>query len=83
MVALSLTLGTLFGWHIYLIIHNMTTIEVRYISFQQENFQTGLWILSLVLLSPMTFQMSQRPPLKLKLRKVVTLVLLFVLHPKK
>lgn len=27
MVALSLTLGTLFGWHIYLIIHNMTTIE--------------------------------------------------------
>ncbi|KAM6600746.1 hypothetical protein CsatA_020355 [Cannabis sativa] len=28
MSALSLTLGTLFGWHIYLIIHNMTTIEV-------------------------------------------------------
>ncbi|XP_015877260.3 probable protein S-acyltransferase 15 isoform X2 [Ziziphus jujuba] len=27
MVALSLTLGTLLGWHIYLIIHNMTTIE--------------------------------------------------------
>ncbi|XP_060964190.1 probable protein S-acyltransferase 15 isoform X2 [Cannabis sativa] len=27
MSALSLTLGTLFGWHIYLIIHNMTTIE--------------------------------------------------------
>ncbi|XP_062092037.1 probable protein S-acyltransferase 15 isoform X2 [Humulus lupulus] len=27
MAALSLTLGTLFGWHIYLIIHNMTTIE--------------------------------------------------------
>ncbi|PON40291.1 Zinc finger, DHHC-type, palmitoyltransferase [Parasponia andersonii] len=27
MAALSLTLGTLLGWHIYLIIHNMTTIE--------------------------------------------------------
>ncbi|GMN21807.1 hypothetical protein TIFTF001_050162, partial [Ficus carica] len=27
MVVLSLTLGTLFAWHIYLIIHNMTTIE--------------------------------------------------------
>lgn len=27
MLALSLTLGTLLGWHIYLIIHNMTTIE--------------------------------------------------------
>ncbi|CAL5407365.1 unnamed protein product [Camellia sinensis] len=26
-VGLSLTLGTLLGWHIYLIIHNMTTIE--------------------------------------------------------
>ncbi|XP_024031714.1 probable protein S-acyltransferase 15 [Morus notabilis] len=27
MVSLSLTLGTLLGWHIYLINHNMTTIE--------------------------------------------------------
>ncbi|KAJ4720744.1 S-acyltransferase [Melia azedarach] len=27
MVLLSLTLGTLLGWHVYLIIHNMTTIE--------------------------------------------------------
>ncbi|KAL5569379.1 hypothetical protein UlMin_025954 [Ulmus minor] len=27
MVSLSLILGTLLGWHIYLIIHNMTTIE--------------------------------------------------------
>ncbi|KAL9419097.1 hypothetical protein AB3S75_034471 [Citrus x aurantiifolia] len=27
MLALSLILGTLLGWHIYLIIHNMTTIE--------------------------------------------------------
>ncbi|XP_028113821.1 probable protein S-acyltransferase 15 isoform X2 [Camellia sinensis] len=26
-VGLSLTLGTLLGWHIYLILHNMTTIE--------------------------------------------------------
>ncbi|XP_039038842.1 probable protein S-acyltransferase 15 [Hibiscus syriacus] len=25
--ALSVTLGTLLGWHIYLITHNMTTIE--------------------------------------------------------
>ncbi|PPR92106.1 hypothetical protein GOBAR_AA28566 [Gossypium barbadense] len=28
MLALSVTLGTLLGWHIYLITHNMTTIEV-------------------------------------------------------
>lgn len=27
MVALSLTLGTFLGWHIYLLTHNMTTIE--------------------------------------------------------
>ncbi|KAG4127369.1 hypothetical protein ERO13_D10G212000v2 [Gossypium hirsutum] len=27
MLALSVTLGTLLGWHIYLITHNMTTIE--------------------------------------------------------
>ncbi|TYI62427.1 hypothetical protein E1A91_D10G243100v1 [Gossypium mustelinum] len=27
MLALSATLGTLLGWHIYLITHNMTTIE--------------------------------------------------------
>lgn len=30
MVALSGTLGTLLGWHIYLITHNMTTIEVGF-----------------------------------------------------
>jgi hypothetical protein len=28
MIALSGTLGTLLVWHIYLTIHNMTTIEV-------------------------------------------------------
>jgi hypothetical protein len=28
MTGLSMTLGILLGWHIYLIIHNMTTIEV-------------------------------------------------------
>ncbi|MBA0754225.1 hypothetical protein Gogos_019928 [Gossypium gossypioides] len=27
MLALSVTLGTLLGWHIYLVTHNMTTIE--------------------------------------------------------
>lgn len=30
MLALSVTLGTLLGWHIYLITHNMTTIEVHH-----------------------------------------------------
>lgn len=29
MAALTLTLGTLLGWHVYLIIRNMTTIEVN------------------------------------------------------
>jgi hypothetical protein len=28
MIGLSVTLSTFLGWHIYLIIHNMTTIEV-------------------------------------------------------
>ncbi|KAK7836896.1 putative protein s-acyltransferase 15 [Quercus suber] len=27
MIGLSVTFGTLLGWHVYLIIHNMTTIE--------------------------------------------------------
>ncbi|XP_010935718.1 probable protein S-acyltransferase 15 isoform X1 [Elaeis guineensis] len=29
MIGLSLTIGTLLGWHIYLLTHNMTTIEYR------------------------------------------------------
>ena len=28
MIGLSVTFGTLLGWHVCLIIHNMTTIEV-------------------------------------------------------
>jgi len=29
-VGLTITLMTLFGWHVYLILHNMTTIEVGF-----------------------------------------------------
>ncbi|CAF1791464.1 hypothetical protein Bca4012_047037 [Brassica carinata] len=37
MIGLSITLGTLLGWHIYLIAHNMTTIE-------HYNSKRALWL---------------------------------------
>lgn len=37
-VSLSLILGTLLGWHVYLILHNMTTIEVGYHALKLVSF---------------------------------------------